>query len=120
MHAGAAAFTPDYRLAPEHPFPAATEDVRACYAGLVELDYKKVAVTGDSAGGTLAMGSAAGLALGMLATRILAFVVYGARPWDPLVLAGVVAAMAMLGLVATWIPAQRALSVDPLTLLREE
>jgi len=35
-------------------------------------------------------------------------------------LAGVVVAMAMLGLVATWIPAQRALSLDPLTLLREE
>jgi ABC-type lipoprotein release transport system permease subunit len=35
-------------------------------------------------------------------------------------LAGVVVAMALLGLVATWIPAQRALSVDPLILLREE
>jgi len=56
MHAGAVAFTPDYRLAPEHPFPAAAEDVRACYAGLIELGYKKIAVTGDSAGGTLALG----------------------------------------------------------------
>jgi epsilon-lactone hydrolase len=55
-HAGAVAFAPDYRLAPEHPFPAATEDVRACYAGLVELDHKKIAVTGDSAGGALALG----------------------------------------------------------------
>jgi ABC-type lipoprotein release transport system permease subunit len=36
------------------------------------------------------------------------------------VLAGVVLAMAMLGLVATWIPARRALSLDPMTLLREE
>jgi ABC-type lipoprotein release transport system permease subunit len=35
-------------------------------------------------------------------------------------LAGVVVAMAWLGLVATWIPAQRALSLDPLVLLREE
>jgi len=35
-------------------------------------------------------------------------------------LAGVVVAMAMLGLLATWIPAQRALSVDPALLLREE
>jgi epsilon-lactone hydrolase len=56
MHAGAIAFTPEYRLAPEHPFPAASEDVRTCYAGLVELGYKKIAVTGDSAGGTLALG----------------------------------------------------------------
>ena len=56
MCAGAVAFTPDYRLAPEHPFPAAPEDVRACYAGLIELGYRKIAVTGDSAGGTLALG----------------------------------------------------------------
>jgi ABC-type lipoprotein release transport system permease subunit len=46
--------------------------------------------------------------------------VYQATPRDPLVLAGVVVAMLLLGLLATWIPAQRALSVDPLTLLREE
>jgi len=56
MHAGAFAFSPDYRLAPEHPFPAAPEDVRNCYAGLIEVGYKKIAVTGDSAGGTLALG----------------------------------------------------------------
>jgi hypothetical protein len=35
-------------------------------------------------------------------------------------LGGVVLAMLLLGLVATWIPTQRALSVDPLILLREE
>jgi predicted permease len=68
----------------------------------------------------LAVGSAAGLLLGIAATRVLAFIVYQATPRDPLVLAGVVVAMALLGLVATWIPARRALSVDPLILLREE
>jgi ABC-type antimicrobial peptide transport system permease subunit len=68
----------------------------------------------------LAIGSLAGLALGLLAAKLLAFVVYQATPRDPLVLAGVILAMAFLGLVATWIPAQRALSVDPLVLLREE
>jgi predicted permease len=68
----------------------------------------------------LAYGSAAGLVLGILASRVLAFIVYQATPRDPLVLAGVVLAMALLGLVATWIPAQRALSVDPMILLREE
>jgi ABC-type antimicrobial peptide transport system permease subunit len=68
----------------------------------------------------LAVGSAAGLALGLLATRVLAYIVYQATPRDPLVLAGVVVAMALLGLVATWIPAQRALSVNPLILLRED
>jgi FtsX-like permease family protein/MacB-like protein len=68
----------------------------------------------------LAIGSAAGLVLGLLATKVLAFIVYEATPRDPLVLACVVLAMALLGLVATWIPAQRALSVNPLVLLREE
>jgi ABC-type antimicrobial peptide transport system permease subunit len=68
----------------------------------------------------LAFGSAVGLFLGILASRVLAAIVYQATPRDPLVLAGVVLAMAMLGLVATWIPAQRALSIDPAILLREE
>jgi predicted permease len=68
----------------------------------------------------LAIGSGVGLVLGLLATKVLAFIVYQATPRDPLVLAGVVLAMLLLGLVATWIPAQRALSVDPLILLREE
>ena len=68
----------------------------------------------------LAYGSIVGLLLGLLATRVLAFIVYQASPRDPVVLAGVVLSMALLGLLATWIPAQRALSVDPLRLLREE
>ena len=68
----------------------------------------------------MAFGSAAGLLLGSLASRVLASIVYQATPRDPLVLAGVVLAMGLLGLLATWIPAQRALSVDPMTLLREQ
>ena len=68
----------------------------------------------------LAFGSAAGLLLGILASRVLAFIVDQATPRDPLVLAGVVLAMLLLGLLATWIPARRALSADPLILLREE
>jgi predicted permease len=68
----------------------------------------------------LAFGSAAGLLFGTLASRVLASIVYGATPRDPLVLGGVVLAMSLLGLLATWIPAQRALSIDPAILLREE
>jgi len=68
----------------------------------------------------LAIGSASGLLLGILATRVLASIVYEATPRDPLVLAGVVLAMMFLGLLATWIPAQRALSIDPSMLMREE
>jgi predicted permease len=68
----------------------------------------------------LAWGSAGGVLLGTAATRVLALIVYQASPRDPLVLAGVVMAMAALGLLATWIPARRALKADPLILLREE
>jgi ABC-type antimicrobial peptide transport system permease subunit len=68
----------------------------------------------------LAYGSAAGLFLGILASRVLANIVYEATSRDPVVLASVVLAMALLGLVATWIPARRALSVNPMILLREE
>jgi len=53
--AGADAFVPEYRLAPEHRFPAAVEDVEACYRGLVDKGINKIAVTGDSAGGDLAL-----------------------------------------------------------------
>jgi len=53
--AGTAAFIPDYRLAPEHPFPAAVADVKACYRGLVDTGINKIAVVGDSAGGNLAL-----------------------------------------------------------------
>lgn len=68
----------------------------------------------------LAVGSAAGLVLGILASRVLASIVFQATPRDPLVLTGAVLAMLLLGLLATWIPAQRALSIDPVKLLREE
>jgi predicted permease len=68
----------------------------------------------------LAIGSVAGLILGLMATRVLSFIVYQATPKDPLVLFGVTGTMLLLGLIATWIPARRALAVDPLILLREE
>jgi acetyl esterase/lipase len=52
---GVEAFVPDYRLAPEDPFPAAVHDVQACYRGLVERGTRRIAISGDSAGGTLAL-----------------------------------------------------------------
>jgi len=53
--ADADAFIPDYRLAPEEPFPAAVTDVEACYRGLADKGIDTIAVTGDSAGGNLAL-----------------------------------------------------------------
>ena len=55
LNAGADAFIPDYRLAPEHPFPAAIRDLEACYRGLVDKGLTKIALSGDSAGGNLAL-----------------------------------------------------------------
>src|SRR5882762_8154713 len=53
--AGARAFVPEYRLAPEHPFPAAVDDALAAYRGVDEAGIRRVAITGDSAGGNLAL-----------------------------------------------------------------
>jgi predicted permease len=68
----------------------------------------------------LAFGSAAGVILGVLATRVLSSIVYQATPSDPIVLGGVVMTMLAVGLVAAWIPARHALAVDPMILLRDE
>jgi predicted permease len=68
----------------------------------------------------LLSGSVAGMVLGMLASRLLAHIVYEATPRDPLVLGGTMLLMALLGLLATWIPARQSLSIDPARLLREE
>ena len=68
----------------------------------------------------LAIGSIAGVILGLLATRVLSSIVYQATPKDPMVLGGVILTMLAVGLVAAWIPARHALAVDPMILLREE
>jgi ABC-type antimicrobial peptide transport system permease subunit len=56
----------------------------------------------------------------MAAGKVLSFIVYQATPRDPMVLACVLLTMLLVGLVAAWIPARRALATDPSILLREE
>ncbi len=55
--AGAVVAVPDYRLAPEHPYPAALDDARACYQALLARGVapERIVLAGDSAGGALAM-----------------------------------------------------------------
>jgi acetyl esterase/lipase len=79
--AGVPAFIADYRLAPEHPFPAAFHDARAAYLGLVaDFGARHVALVGDSAGG--------GLALSLLREEPVARCGVLLSPWTDLALTG--------------------------------
>ncbi len=55
LNTGSGVLVPDYRLAPEHPFPAALEDARSAYLWLLEQDIPaaEIIVSGDSSGGGL-------------------------------------------------------------------
>jgi predicted permease len=68
----------------------------------------------------LCAGSGLGLVAGIFATGLLRQIVYQANPGDPAVLGGAVFTMALLGFAASAIPARRALSIDPSSLIREE
>lgn len=53
---GARVFAPAYRLAPEHPYPAAAEDALKAYRYLLDKGYRKITLCGESAGGGLCYG----------------------------------------------------------------
>jgi monoterpene epsilon-lactone hydrolase len=98
--AGAKAFIPDYGLAPEHPFPAATDDALACYRALAGSRVRRIAITGDSAGGNLAL---------VLASRVT-----GETGSNSATLAGVVVLSPVTDLTLSGATYQTRADADPL------
>jgi acetyl esterase/lipase len=86
--AGTRAFVPDYRLAPEHPFPAAVDDVLATYRGMDESGIRRIAITGDSAGGNLALVLASRVAAKAVAVKAVLVGAVALSPVTDLTLSG--------------------------------
>jgi monoterpene epsilon-lactone hydrolase len=86
--AGTRAFVPDYRLAPEHPFPAAVDDVLATYRGMDESGIRRIAITGDSAGGNLALILASNVAAKAVSAKAILVGAAALSPVTDLTLSG--------------------------------
>jgi len=86
--AGARAFVPDYRLAPEHPFPAAVDDVLATYRGMDDSGIRRIAITGDSAGGNLALVLASNVAAKAVPAKAILVGAVALSPVTDLTLSG--------------------------------
>lgn len=72
-----------------------------------------------STGRLLLWGSLAGLVCTWAASRLLATLLFGVAPMDPITLTGAIVLVVLIALLATWLPAQRAAATDPARALRE-
>jgi ABC-type antimicrobial peptide transport system permease subunit len=66
------------------------------------------------------VGAAAGIGAALGVTRFMASMLYDVRANDPATIAGVAALLGLVALAACWIPARRAMRVDPIVVLRYE
>jgi ABC-type antimicrobial peptide transport system permease subunit len=66
------------------------------------------------------IGAALGIVAAFAATRLMASLLFGVSPTDPLTFAGVSGALMATAALASWLPARRAAGVDPLVALRHE
>jgi putative ABC transport system permease protein len=65
-------------------------------------------------------GAAVGLVCALIVSHLMAGLLYGVRPSDPLTFGGVALLLICVALLACYIPARRAIRVDPLVALRHE
>jgi ABC-type antimicrobial peptide transport system permease subunit len=72
------------------------------------------------AGVPIALGIGIGLAAAAAMTRVLAALLFGVDPIDPLTMAGAAALLALVAAAATWLPARRASALDPAQALRAD
>lgn len=69
---------------------------------------------------TAAIGVLIGSAISFVATRVLASLLFGVRPTDPIAFVSAAAVLGAAALIASWLPARRAAAVDPMIALRAE
>jgi predicted permease len=70
--------------------------------------------------GLILKGAAAGLGVAFVVTRLMAGFLYGVSPFDPLTFIAVPSFLALVALLACYVPARRAIRVDPMVALRSE
>ncbi|MDE3109556.1 MAG: FtsX-like permease family protein, partial [Acidobacteriota bacterium] len=72
-------------------------------------------------GGALTLaGIFVGVAAALGLTRFMATLLYGVKPWDPMAFGGVVILLGAVAVFAAYVPARRAMRVDPMVALRHE